>query len=201
MGSAFPEYLVMILLLALVAVFEFAYVRRVHRALAGRHRRHAAALPRYPLGRAALAFRDRDGPADPGRTRDALARLLAIGNALGSPLAQRQADVVLASALPIGLTDEPGRHLSGRCVTVAPGAVGAAAEVELTAPQTLIAPGTGGEAQPALRRFAAEEFPVPLGSAPAGATSTLAIPADKSSQPWHLHVEGAGPVSVCQAAG
>ena len=36
-----------------------------------------------------------------------------------------------------------------------------------------------------LRRYASEEFPVELGAVPAG-SSRLAIPSDRSDEPWEL---------------
>ena len=53
----------------------------------------------------------------------------------------------------------------------------------------------GGRAR--LRRYASEEFPVELGAVPAG-SSRLAIPSDRSDEPWELELVAEGPVSVCR---
>jgi hypothetical protein len=121
---------------------------------------------------------------------------------LGAPEAgRRQADVVLAQALPlkdaisVGGYDPHGG--AENCVTVEAGAP-ALSGVPIHSGQTRIEVPPGPEAQLSMRRFAAEEFPVPLTAAPGGSVAVLHVPRDESPRPWYLHVSAEQPVRVCR---
>lgn len=114
-----------------------------------------------------------------------------------SPLAKRQADLVLASALPITIVPAPEgleRVRQSTCRIIRPGGPG---EVVLTSETTLIEAGPGPTAQVALRRFAGGEFPIPTEGAPGNSAIEVTIPADRSSKRWHLDVEASQRVRVC----
>jgi hypothetical protein len=112
--------------------------------------------------------------------------------------ARAAADKVLAAALPISLQPDslPPPRAGGSCITV--GGAGSEAPVldlppggaSLSAPRAM-------RASLALRRYAADSFPVELGSLRREAS--LIIPTDRSSRPWQLRVDTRGPVSVCPA--
>jgi hypothetical protein len=118
----------------------------------------------------------------------------------GAPAAgRRQADIVLAQALPLSTKTLVGTdsRAAGRCLVVA-------REAGSTPPEVRVRPGvTGIEVPPgspaafSLRRFAGGEYPVVTEGAPGDSTTFLRIPRDRASQPWYLHVEAAQPVRVC----
>ena len=108
---------------------------------------------------------------------------------------RRWADVVLARALPVSTEMRPGvaqRHDS-RCV-VGTGKL----ETPVPPGTTRIEAAPGPPLSLGLRRFAASEYPVPLGTAPGDSTTLLRIPRDNSSQPWHLEVKAEQRVRVCR---
>ncbi|HEV7482173.1 MAG TPA: hypothetical protein VGO13_03650 [Solirubrobacterales bacterium] len=109
---------------------------------------------------------------------------------------RRQADIVLSQALQIGAVVEAGATISdGRgCTRVEPGAAG---EVPLAPGRTRIGVDPGPHASFSLRRFAEGEYPVVMAGAPGQSVTTLAIPRDRSTRSWILHVEAAQPVLVC----
>lgn len=112
---------------------------------------------------------------------------------------RRQADVVLARALPlstetvIGGTD--AGPPTGECVTISGGG-GEETGVPLGPGITRIDVPEGGDAEFNLRRFAAG-YPVTTEGAPGGSTTLLEIPADTVARPWRLRVEAAQAVNVC----
>ena len=110
---------------------------------------------------------------------------------------RRQADIVLAQALP--LSTRRGRGDGSRagrgCVAVT--ARGAPAELPLRAGVARIEVAPGPPASLALRRFAAAEYPVVLEAAPGGSTTLLTIPSDGAARPWRLHVDASQAVRVC----
>ncbi len=63
----------------------------------------------------------------------------------------------------------------------------------------LVLRASGGPADLSLRRFAAAFPDAPFGTLSPGGAATLRIPADRASQPWHLHIAPAGRVSACTA--
>ena len=115
-----------------------------------------------------------------------------------SPVARRQADLVLASALPITIVPAP-EGLEGAqestCRAIRPGGSG---EVALTSETTLIEANPGPTAEVALRRFATGEFPIPTEGVPGDSAIKVTIPRDRSSKIWHLDVEASQRVRVCR---
>lgn len=115
----------------------------------------------------------------------------------GAPdFARRQADVVLAAALPISVTTQGGSLGAGGadCVTVEGGSGN---EVELSPGVTAVEVAPGPRADLALRRFATGEYPVATEGAAGGTVTRLRIPRDEASQPWFLRVEASQPARVC----
>jgi hypothetical protein len=111
---------------------------------------------------------------------------------------RRQADIVLASALPLSTETEAEGFdpttVGSDCEALGPGG----REVPLKPGKTKIAVAPGGSAELALRRFAQSERPVPLSSAPGGSVMTLRIPNDKAPEyPWYLYVMASQEVFVC----
>jgi hypothetical protein len=101
---------------------------------------------------------------------------------------RRQADLVLANALPLGIeTGLPPSPASGRCVRLAVGE--AKRGLPLQPGVTTIHFPTGGEGAIRLRRFAAAEYPLRAEELPPGSTAKLFIPRDRSHRPWRLQVE------------
>lgn len=113
---------------------------------------------------------------------------------------RRWADVVLSQALPLSTEVTPGSYAGTppeNCIAVEPGAAPSQG-VELAPGVSRIEVAPGPEAQLKLRRFAVEQFPVPLQSAPGESTMRLWIPRDRAPQPWMLQVEATQPVRVCR---
>jgi hypothetical protein len=116
-----------------------------------------------------------------------------------APQGRRQADIILARALPVSSL----LRLGGYRAAVAPGCTSAGGEEG--APEVELAPGPnrievppGTEANSSIRRFSeVGEFPVSLKAIPAGSEMILRIPHDKSARPWVVHVESTDPVEVC----
>ncbi len=114
---------------------------------------------------------------------------------------REHADKVLAEALPISSSVEPGGLASTppagvECATL-PGGESGAKQVPLKPGRTTVEVAPGAPAQIALRRFAAESFPVPITGGEGGATTVVEIPKDRASQPWYMHVEAAQTTRVC----
>jgi len=110
---------------------------------------------------------------------------------------RRQADIVLAQALPLStetfLDAEP--RPEGECTTVSGGT--GSPEVRVPAGTTRIEVTPGPEAAFSLRRFAEGEYPVPTEGAPGASTTLLTVPRDAAVRPWYLHVEARQDVRVC----
>lgn len=116
------------------------------------------------------------------------------------PTPRHYADIVLARALPISsAVSSRGRPAGqgGRCVSLAGGAASRYLEVPLRPGLATIELAPGPRADLSLRRFATGEFPVILDPARGGSVTELRIPADRSSQPWYLHVEAPQRSRVC----
>lgn len=110
---------------------------------------------------------------------------------------RRQADLVLANALPLGIeTNLPPSAASGRCRTVAAGKAGSA-DLPLRPGVTTIHFRSGNGGALRLRRFASEEYPLHTDGIPGGSTARLFIPRDRSQRPWRLAVEPARGTRVC----
>jgi hypothetical protein len=113
--------------------------------------------------------------------------------------AREKADLVLAEALPIASTVEPGglapsAPAEASCATLPGGS--AEKQVPLQPGKTTVEVAAGGPPSIALRRFATENFPVFV-DGEAGATTTIEIPEDRATQPWYLHVEAEQTTRVC----
>jgi hypothetical protein len=115
------------------------------------------------------------------------------------PQGRRQADVLLAHALPISwLLRRGGFRAGARAGCTGAGGAAGPPEVPLGSGVDRIEVPPGTEAIPTLRRFSeVGEFPVSLEAIPAGSEMVLKIPRDESARPWILHVESARPVRVC----
>lgn len=109
---------------------------------------------------------------------------------------RRQADVVLAQALPVSLAASPRQPATAggtrRCVELPGEGV-----VTLQPGRTAIQVAPGPSASLALRRFAEDGFPVGLGTVPGGSTSLLTIPPDMAKRQWQLLVQTSRRARVC----
>lgn len=112
---------------------------------------------------------------------------------------RRQADVVLAHALPVTLTRHGAAAMprtvakAGRCVTLTVERV----EVPLGAGLTAIRP-AGGATTLVLHRFAPPGVnPIILGELSGASVARLRLPRDGSSRPWYLGAVPPGGVRVC----
>jgi hypothetical protein len=114
---------------------------------------------------------------------------------------RRQADIVLAQALPLSTVTHLGefdpRSNGENCVTVGGGGSGPS-EVSVAAGLTRIELAPGAPAAFSLRRFAVGEYQVVTEGAPGRSTTLMRIPRDSVAQPWHLHVEAQQPARVCR---
>jgi hypothetical protein len=113
---------------------------------------------------------------------------------------RRQADVVLANALPLGIelrAPAAGARAAGDCVEVPAGSGAGAPPLALRPGATTIelAPGEPGTIR--LRRFSTHDYPLVSSGVAGGSTTRLFIPRDRSSRPWRLRVEAAQGAAVC----
>ncbi len=116
-------------------------------------------------------------------------------------LGRRQADIILAQALPLKTVVDPGAYATSAppgCTIVA-GEGGGPEAVALPSGVSRIEVAPGPPAAFALRRFAVEGFPVPTAGAPGGSVTELKIPRDGAEQPWFLHIEASQTARVCPA--
>ena len=115
---------------------------------------------------------------------------------------RRQADVVLAKALPLSTVTHLGAFDSAsdgeNCVRVQGGVVASPLEVALSPGLTRIEVAPGPPATFSLRRFAVDEYPVTTEGAPGGSVTVMRIPRDATTRPWYLHVEARQPARVCR---
>jgi hypothetical protein len=115
------------------------------------------------------------------------------------PEARRQADIVLADALPIEAENKPGFDQGGGRENCVETGAGASEEVQLQPGLTRIeVPPGDAQVGLGLRRFAEGEFPVGLPAAAGGTTTIVKIPRDTSSRPWYLQAASEDPVRVCR---
>jgi hypothetical protein len=106
---------------------------------------------------------------------------------------RRQADLVLANALPLGIeTGLPASRASGRCLRAS------GRDLPLRPGAATIHFGSDGAGSVQLRRFAADEYPLHTEDLQAGTTTRLFIPRDRSQRPWQLRVEPAQGTRVCR---
>jgi hypothetical protein len=117
------------------------------------------------------------------------------------PHGRRQADIILAQALPLSTEVQLGVYDGAgggeNCLTVTDGQP---EEVRIDPGRTRIEVPPGPAAEFSLRRFAQEgEFPATTAGADGESTTILSVPRDEAPRyPWHLHVEATQPVRVCR---
>jgi len=118
--------------------------------------------------------------------------------ARASELGRRQADIVLAHALPLSTSTRRENHwrrrASGRCTTLPAGAP----EVRVAPGLTRVELAPGPDANLAMRRFAVGEFPLVTEGVPGGSVTLLRVPRDAAVQPWRLQVEASQQARVCR---
>ncbi|HEY0276999.1 MAG TPA: hypothetical protein VGC32_01900 [Solirubrobacterales bacterium] len=113
------------------------------------------------------------------------------------PAGRKQADIILATVLPITTEIQLGADAGKSGCTSAGGTEGAT-EVPLAPGSDLIEVPAGTEAKASLRRFSeVGEFPISLSAIPPEAAMKVSVPHDESSRPWVVHIESAAPVEVC----
>lgn len=129
--------------------------------------------------------------------------LIAATDDLGSPAfgheellaqpedARGQTDGTLLAALRVAPAPPP----PGRCQELARGGAGTPLDVEVPAGGVRIEPARGASAELRLRRYTSAYGPKPtfVVTEPAA----LAIPRDRSPQPWHAQVASDAPVKLC----
>ena len=118
---------------------------------------------------------------------------------LATPEPARQAaDRVLAAAFGAAITPTGGAQLSAdrdRCRVARP-SPGAPALLHLPRGGASLRAPVDSVTELRLRRFAVDSFPVRLDSL-RGGSATLALPPDRSEEPWELELRGSEPVEVC----
>lgn len=115
-----------------------------------------------------------------------------------APEARRQADLVLAAALPLAARVRLGAYDAAggeNCVAVREGGP---EEVRVDPGTTRVEVPPGPTATISLRRFATGEYPVGIAEAEGRSTTILRVPRDEAPQPWHLHVEAPQGARVCR---
>jgi hypothetical protein len=116
---------------------------------------------------------------------------------------RRQADIILAQALPLSTLTRLGAYDPSdpgeNCAALPAGASSPTREVRLSPGLTRIELAPGPHADLSLRRFATGEYPVVTEGAPGDSVTTLRIPRDRAARyPWYLHVEASQPARVCR---
>jgi hypothetical protein len=113
---------------------------------------------------------------------------------------RKQADLVLANALPVSIElDAPvAAAAGGRCVEVLAGAGPEAEPLRLRPGVTTVEFGPGGTGTIRLRRFAVVTYPLVSEGIAAGSTTRLSVPRDRSARPWRLQVEAPQGATVCR---
>jgi hypothetical protein len=110
---------------------------------------------------------------------------------------RRQADIILAKALPLSTVTWLGAFgpPTENCVVLPPGEK---REVTIGTGTTRIEVAPGPRAEFSLARFAREEYPATTEGASGDSATVLRIPRDTSTVPWRLQVEAAQLVRVCR---
>jgi hypothetical protein len=116
---------------------------------------------------------------------------------------RRQADIVLAHALPLSTVTRRGAFDSSsaageNCVVEPAGGSAPGSEARLSPGLIRIELAPGPHADFLLRRFAVDEFPVLTEGAPGESVTILRIPHDESTRPWFLHVDASQQARVCR---
>jgi len=113
---------------------------------------------------------------------------------------RKQADLVLANALPVSI--EAGAPAvaaaGGRCAAVPGGAGPGTPPVRLRPGVTTVELPPGGPGTIRLRRFAVAEYPLVSEGVAGGSTTRLSVPRDRSPRPWLLLVEAAQGATICR---
>jgi hypothetical protein len=111
------------------------------------------------------------------------------------PEVRTGADTVLVAADKLALDPAASTAATGACETTEAGPL---SDLELPEGGAAISAERGGKV--ALTRFG--PTPIEVGTLSPSQPATLAIPTDEAAEvPWHLHVDGAGPVRVCALSG
>jgi hypothetical protein len=112
---------------------------------------------------------------------------------------RKQADVVLANALPVsievGAEPAPGEWPRD-CVEIPRGSATAPLPLRPGVATVELAPGGSGTVR--LRRFASHDYPLVSEGIAAGSVTLLSIPRDGAARPWRLQVEAAQGATVCR---
>lgn len=113
---------------------------------------------------------------------------------------RRQADIVLANALPLSTVTRLGAYSprGGENCIALPAGDGGPSEMPLSPGLTRIEVAPGSDAAFNLRRFAQAEYPVATEGAPGDSVTVLQIPADTAARPWYLRVEMGQKGRVCR---
>ena len=111
---------------------------------------------------------------------------------------RKQADLVLANALPVSIEVGAPAPSGGRCVKVPGGAGPGAPPLPLRPGVTAVELPPGDPGTIRLRRFAVAEYPLISEGIAGGSTTRLDIPRDRSARPWLLQVEAAQGATVCR---
>jgi MFS family permease len=113
---------------------------------------------------------------------------------------RKQADLVLANALPLSIeaSAPAGSGAGGRCVEVSGAAGPDASPLPLRPGVTTVEFAPGGPGTIRLRRFAAAEYPLVSEGIAGGSTTRLNVPRDRSARPWLLQAEAAQGATVCR---
>lgn len=114
---------------------------------------------------------------------------------------RRQADIVLAMALPLSTVTRLGAYdaRGGENCLALPTGNGGQRGILLSPGLTRIEVAPGPDAAFTLRRFAQAEYPVSTEGAPGDSVTLLRIPADAVARPWYLRVEMDQEGRVCRS--
>jgi hypothetical protein len=130
--------------------------------------------------------------AEPEPARVAADRVLA--RALGVSFAPAKSPPPVSGPAP-RVVGPPGAHAStaGGCVVVdPPGAI-----LSLSPGGAIVRASRSSGVSLALRRFAAESFPLPTAPLERGQVGVVRIPPDRAAEPWELAVRSRAPMTVC----
>jgi hypothetical protein len=113
---------------------------------------------------------------------------------------RKQADLVLANALPVSIEAgaPAGSSAGSHCVEVPGGGGPGAPPLRLRPGLTTVEFAPGGPGTIRLRRFAVAEYPLVSAGIAGGSTTRLNVPRDRSPRPWLLRAEAAQGATVCR---
>ena len=112
--------------------------------------------------------------------------------------ARAHADAVISAALGLSLSSSKAAPTASGpgCRTVET-SEGGETGIEFGAGRVTMADRGGGTKRVLLARYSTDAYSVDLGDLPPAGAATLAVPADRSEQPWLLGLKGSGAVTVC----